>query len=108
MRCQIRSVCTIVELAFAFLFLVLPLAAAIFASPFGVFSALISSFVPCFVTALVLVFGLTAILVPALMFGKMVIGKIPFLRRQLGSIWMSGALIGICMFCLGVYYGMRH
>jgi len=62
--------------------------------------------VGCSVATLLVLFALTALLFPITQLGQLVIRRMRFLRNQLGSIWMSGALIGICMFGLGVYYGM--
>jgi drug/metabolite transporter (DMT)-like permease len=110
MRRKIQLLCTIGTFAFAFLFLILPLMAAIIASPGKFFSDLVCSFVPCFIATAVLFCIIAALILPLLMLAK--VAKIPLarlpLKNHLGSIWMLGAVIGVCMFCFGLFYGMQH
>lgn len=59
-------------------------------------------------TALLLFCAASSLLVPVIVGGKTVMHKYPRLQQQLGTIWMSGAIIGASMFCLGVCYALRH
>ena len=53
------------------------------------------------------VFVVLYTLIPLWMVGKIIIEKLPFLSKQMGTIWMSGAIIGIFMFGAGVFYALK-
>jgi Sec-independent protein secretion pathway component TatC len=34
--------------------------------------------------------------------------KTPFVSKNLGTLWQRGSVIGIGMFCYGIYYGINY
>jgi len=69
---------------------------------------LVARLISCSGAILLLFCAVSSLMVPVCIGGNRMIHKFPFLQKQLGTIWMSGALIGVFMFCLGVVYALRR
>jgi hypothetical protein len=84
----------------------------IFAWHFWMYGLVNNNFVvrliSCCGAAFLLFCAVSSFLVPVCIGGNKLIRRFPSLQRHLGSIWFSGGLISVSMFCVGVYYALVH